>query len=202
MTTHETPTGMIGRPRDSRIDEAVLAATRRLVADVGYADLTFRAVAAAAGTSVPAIRRRWDSKLELVVDAVYPPDMTVRESGADDLRSEVHAVVLRVMEILGTPEGRRATPSLMGEFMADRTRLEHLVARFREGAWAPLATLMAAAAERDEVRRDVDLRSCVETIFGAVLIGLLMRGPEAIDEAWAETLTDVLVDGIRSRPVD
>ena len=69
-----------------------------------------------------------------------------------------------------------------------------------DGAWAPLATLMAAAAERDEVRRDVDLRSCVETIFGAVLIGLLMRGPEAIDEAWAETLTDVLVDGIRSRP--
>ena len=44
-----------GRPRDPRIDEAVLRAAADLVVEVGYADLTIAAIAERAGTSKPAI---------------------------------------------------------------------------------------------------------------------------------------------------
>src|SRR3954462_10703730 len=61
-----------GRPRDRRIDRAVLAATADLLVDVGYADLTVAAVAERARTTKPAIYRRWRSKAHLVHEAAFP----------------------------------------------------------------------------------------------------------------------------------
>uniref|UniRef100_UPI00313D9BC1 TetR family transcriptional regulator n=1 Tax=Nocardia farcinica TaxID=37329 RepID=UPI00313D9BC1 len=60
------PTGS-GRPRATRIDHAVLAATRDLVAEVGYADLTFRAIAGRAGVgggTAPPPHHAWSGALD------------------------------------------------------------------------------------------------------------------------------------------
>ncbi|WP_141631619.1 helix-turn-helix domain-containing protein, partial [Mycobacterium avium] len=48
-----------GRPRDPRIDAAVLRATVELLAETGYPGLLVSAIAQRAGTSKPAIYRRW-----------------------------------------------------------------------------------------------------------------------------------------------
>ena len=60
-----------GRPRNPQIDEDVLRAAAELVVEVGYADLTIAAIAARAGTSKPAIYRRWPSKAHLVHEAAF-----------------------------------------------------------------------------------------------------------------------------------
>lgn len=71
-----------GRPRDTSIDDAVLDATLHRLARDGFAALSLAAVAAEAGTSRPAIYRRWPDKESLVVDAmarlaqVAPPTPT------------------------------------------------------------------------------------------------------------------------------
>ena len=62
----------LGRPRDPRIDDAVLGATVDLLGETGYADLSVDAIARHAGTSKPAIYRRWPSKAHLVHEAVFP----------------------------------------------------------------------------------------------------------------------------------
>jgi AcrR family transcriptional regulator len=59
-----------GRPRDAAIDEAVLEATLRQLARDGMTALSLASVAAEAGTTRPAIYRRWKDKTALVVDAV------------------------------------------------------------------------------------------------------------------------------------
>src|SRR3954463_198698 len=59
-----------GRPRDRALDEAIIVATRaRLVRD-GYSRMTLGDIAADAGVSRPTLYRRWNSKLELVADAL------------------------------------------------------------------------------------------------------------------------------------
>ena len=63
-----------GRPRDARIDAAALDAAAALLLEVGYADLTLAAVAARAGTSRPAVYRRWPTKAHLVHEAVFRGD--------------------------------------------------------------------------------------------------------------------------------
>ncbi len=188
-----------GRPRDARIDEAVLAAARDLVAEVGYADLTFRAIAERAGTSVPAIRRRWASKAHLVHEAVYPSDAVAAPTGAADLRTEVRTVVQRCLEIVGSPAGRRATPALMSELMADHALEEELSARLLTSGWDSLAARLAEAAARGEARPDVDLGLFIEMVFGTTLVALVLRGRSALDEAWVDGLVTTLVEGLAAR---
>ena len=74
------PTAPAGRPRDQRIDDAVLAATAELLQEVGYAGLSIAAVAARAGTHKPAIYRRWPTKAQLVHEAAFPDEGRARSS--------------------------------------------------------------------------------------------------------------------------
>ncbi|MGW5437420.1 TetR/AcrR family transcriptional regulator [Nocardia asteroides] len=188
-----------GRPRDVRIDEAVLAAARDLVAEVGYADLTFRAIAERAGTSVPAIRRRWASKAHLVHEAVYPADAVAAPTGAADLRAEVRAVVERCLEIVGSPAGRRATPALMSELMADHALEQELSSRLLGAGWDTLAARLAEAAARGEARPDVDLGLFIEMVFGTTLVAIVLRGRAAVDDAWVDEVVRSIVDGLAAR---
>ncbi len=187
-----------GRPRDVRIDEAVLAATTDLVAEVGYADLTFRAIAERAGTSVPAIRRRWASKAHLVHEAVFPSSAVVDAGPASDLRADVRVVVESCLRVVGSPAGCRAIPALMGEMMADHALEEELSARLMSTGWESLAVRLAQAVERGEARPDVDLALFIEMVFGTTLTAIVLRGRDAVDDAWVESLVTSIVEGVRA----
>jgi AcrR family transcriptional regulator len=60
----------VGRPRDVSIDDSVLDATLRRLAREGFGALSIASVASDAGTSRPAVYRRWPNKESLVVDAI------------------------------------------------------------------------------------------------------------------------------------
>src|SRR5512132_3097766 len=60
----------VGRPRDRQIDAAVVDATLVVLDEVGYGRLTLEEVARRAGTTKPAIYRRWPSRQRLVLAAL------------------------------------------------------------------------------------------------------------------------------------
>lgn len=62
--------GGSGRPRDRQIDDAVIAAALALLAEAGYGAVSLEAVARRAGTSRPAIYRRWAGRPALVLAAI------------------------------------------------------------------------------------------------------------------------------------
>src|SRR5579864_8417337 len=82
-----------GRPRDPKVDESVLAATRQLLAEVGYRRLTGDAVARAAGVCRTTVRLRWKSKAELVFDALAPDVVVFQAPDSGSLESDVRACV-------------------------------------------------------------------------------------------------------------
>src|SRR5699024_9426821 len=59
-----------GRPRDEQIDAAVIAATLEMLGAEGYAGVSLEGVARRAGTSRPAIYRRWAGRAPLVLAAL------------------------------------------------------------------------------------------------------------------------------------
>src|ERR1700712_4178711 len=59
-----------GRRRDESKDDAILDATRELLAERGYDGMTMDAVADRAGAGKATVYRRWPSKVQLTVDAV------------------------------------------------------------------------------------------------------------------------------------
>src|SRR6516162_457081 len=54
-----------GRPRNPDLDGAILAAAEQQLGELGYARMSLESVAAAAGTTVPSVRRRFGSKAAL-----------------------------------------------------------------------------------------------------------------------------------------
>ncbi|TNM39864.1 TetR/AcrR family transcriptional regulator [Nocardioides albidus] len=176
----------------------MLAATCDLVAEMGYADLTFRAIAERAGTSVPAIRRRWASKAHLVHEAVFPSSAVVDPGSVGDLRAQVRAVVESCLAVVGSPAGRRAIPALLGELMADHALEQELSARLLSSGWESLAVRLDEAVERGEARPDVDLGLFIEIVFGSTLVAIVLRGRDAVDDAWVEGLVTSIIDGVRA----
>ena len=81
-STSSTSGARRGRPRDTAIDEEVLDAALAELGARGYSGFSLAAVAEAAGTTRPAVYRRWRDKTALVVDAVArlaearPPEVT------------------------------------------------------------------------------------------------------------------------------
>ena len=75
---------VVGRPREVRLDGAILAATLELVAEVGIHDFRMDDVAGRAGVGKAAIYRRYRSKDELVTATVAAlvSEITVPDTGS------------------------------------------------------------------------------------------------------------------------
>jgi AcrR family transcriptional regulator len=185
----------LGRPRDPRIDSAVLTATVELLGETGYAELSVDAIARRAGTSKPAIYRRWPSKAHLVHEAVFPISAATELPDTGSLAGDVHEMMRRTMAVLTTPAARAALPGLVGEMAADLTLHAALLERFGDVLSRGLTERLTGAAGRGEVRPEVTAADLAEAIAGISLLALLTRGAE-LDDAWVERAATLILRGI------
>ena len=184
-----------GRPRDPRIDAAVLRATVELLAETGYPGLLVSAIAERAGTSKPAIYRRWPSKAHLVHEAVFPIGAATEIPDTGALCDDLREMVRRTMTVLTTPAARAALPGLVGEMAADPTLHSALLERFADIITGGLAERLARAAARGEVRADITAAELASAMAGITLLSLLTR-PTDLDDAWVDRTTMLLLRGI------
>jgi AcrR family transcriptional regulator len=185
----------IGRPRDPRIDDAVLTATATLVRKHGYAEVSIDAIAAAAGTTKPAIYRRWPSKAHLVHEAVFAGADLLGLPDTGTLVHDVREMLRRIAAAFTTREARAALPGLVGEIAADATLHAALLSRFAP-VFDELATRLEAARRRGEIRDDVDATAVVELLTGVVLGTVLLRSVDALDDPWIERSADLVTRGL------
>lgn len=184
-----------GRPRDPRIDAAALAATVELLIEHGYAGLAVSAIADRAGTSKPAIYRRWPSKAHLVHEAVFPIGSATEIPATGSLREDMREMVCRTMAVLTTPAARAALPGLIGEMAADPSLHSALLQRFSGLIGGTLAAWLDEAAARGDVRADVTAAELADAVGGVILLALLTR-PNGLDDAWIDRTTMLLLKGI------
>lgn len=186
-----------GRPRDPRIDAAVLRATVELLAETGYAGLLVSAIAERAGTSKPAIYRRWPSKAHLVHEAVFPIGAATEIPDTGSLAADMREMVCRTMRFLTTPAARAALPGLIGEMAADPTLHTALLERFTGIIAGGLAAWLNAAVARGEVRPDMTAAELAAALAGITLVSLLTR-PDQLDAGatWIDRTTTLLLEGI------
>src|SRR5690348_13910322 len=70
MASDSPPARNSGRPLNAALDAAILAAAQRHLGEHGYTRMSIQGVAAAAGTSVPSLRRRYRGKPELAAASI------------------------------------------------------------------------------------------------------------------------------------
>jgi AcrR family transcriptional regulator len=197
----DVPTG-VGRPRDPRIDDAVLQATLDLLEEVGYLRLTVGAIAERAGTTKPAVYRRWRTKAQLVHEAVFPVGRRAEAfPSGDDLRGDIRALVAIGVELLGRPAARAALPGLMAELGTSELH-DEVLGRLTTGTWGWLQQRIEAAVEAGQVRPDVRSSTVLELIAGSTFVATAIRPRVELDAEWIDGVVDVFVGGITTSPAD
>lgn len=184
-----------GRPRDPRIDTAILQATAELLVQAGYSNLTLAAVAERAGTTKSALYRRWSCKAELVHEAAFPEAPSAWTSPPDDMAAGIRAMVADARDIFTSPVVRAALPGLITDMANDAELTTRVLGRF-EGMFNALRHWVAEAVRRGDARREVNPDRLVEVISGAALFGLLLRPGTDPDEDWVEQITAIVVHGV------
>lgn len=132
-----------GRPRDASIDDRVLEVARRHLAEHGYERLSLAAVAAEAGTTRPALYRRWPGKAELATAAIAALARADERPDTDDPLADLVAELEAFRRGVTRPDGL----SLVGT-MLQRGTDPRLLALYRERVVAPRRTRLRAVLER------------------------------------------------------
>lgn len=184
-----------GRPRDPRIDAAILRATADLLAEIGYSNLTIAAVAERAGTTKTALYRRWSSKAELVHEAAFPAAPTAIATPPGDIAADIRAMLAATRDVFSSPVVRAALPGLIADMVADEELNVRVMDRFT-GVFAAVRNRLTDAVKRGEVHPDVDPDRLVEVIGGATLLRMLLRPGEPLGDDWVEQTTAIVVHGV------
>jgi len=188
-----------GRPRDPGVDRAIVRETLRALADQGYQGMSIEGVAEAAGVGKTTIYRRYASKVEMVVAALS----TIRHSmgplsDTGSLRSDLAGMMTQAHRVLPR------VFSVMDAVLVEEGRNPELLELVRERILRPrrdeVMTMLRRAADRGEVRPDIDPEAAVHAIVGSMfmrrLLGILPS------EEWIHQTVEVVCNGILADPRD
>ena len=197
MTRDDRPAAAGGRPRDATIDERVLAATRELLLDVGWDDLSVRMVATRAGVGRASLSRRWNSKAELVLHAILgeTPDLT--PFSGTDLTGWVEWVVRGSHELFSRPDVSEAVPGLLLALRESDALRQAVWANFSTPAVELFAEHLAAGTPARRRRVEQDARAVLVMAAGAALF-LSTVAVDDDTEALRHRIAELLSTSIRT----
>lgn len=186
---------LTGRPRDPRRDEAILAATRELLAERGYEGFSIEAVAERSGTAKSSVYRRWSGKRQLVLAAMerYVGGLTTPEP-TSSLRQDLLAHCRSVADALAGFDGR-LTIGLMRAKSADPELAAELDLR-HPGTGHLGPDVLTRAVERGELA-EASGGGLVEEVASSMLLSRLLQGLPFDDPFIAHVVDDVVLPALR-----
>ncbi|MEU6646894.1 TetR/AcrR family transcriptional regulator [Saccharomonospora sp. NPDC046836] len=181
-----------GRPRDPHIDAAVLAATLGLLDEVGYTNVSLEEVARRAGTSRPAIYRRWSNRPALVLAAIGSRlDVpTAPDTGCTlcDIGDSFNIFLAAYRTI--RPD---AYIALYSECVRDPELQQRYVQTVVEPSRDAVRETLRRAVDRGDLRDDVDVEQLLDVIASLAHYRVLFGQHLSDDEA--EKVIETLLQG-------
>ncbi len=179
-----------GRPRSAAADEAILEATRTVLAEDGWAALTVEGVAARAGVAKTTVYRRFASRADLAVAAVAQLVAAARtapgSTAADDIRNAITACA----GINSRPAARAAYLAVIAEAGRDPA----LRAAVDSQVIAPARDLVAEGLQRAVSRGEISEQTAAgridvlyDILAGSLVHRQLVR-EDVVDDDFVESL--------------
>jgi AcrR family transcriptional regulator len=190
------------RRRSERSKQAILTATRELVAEVGFVRLTMEAIASRAGVGKQTIYRWWPSKGSVVFDALL--DEMVEGSGpqllaatgdvVQDFRTTLEGSVGEFTD----PNRDKLLRTILAEVQHDPVLSQELIDRLLRPQFDAAIERIRAAQEAGQIDADLDPRIAMEMLFGPMLHRWLLRAAP-LDRSYVDRLLDHAFRGLSSR---
>ena len=184
----------VGRPRDAQIDAAVLDATLATLDTSGYGRLSLEEVARRAGTTKPAIYRRWPNRQRLVLAAL---GQRLGEAQAPDTACTLCDLDECLKLFVGS--FRRMPPDVIGPLFADCAGDPELRAAFMTTLFDPpraaVKETLDRAHARGDLRADVD-RDLILDLIGSLVHYRTLFGHAPTTDPEIERAVEALLQGI------
>ena len=188
MVTTTTPL-----TRSARSDQAILDATRELLAEGGVRDLTVEGVAARAGVAKTTIYRRWRGKHELALAVLIDMvEQVVATPDLGDTRDELVSFVDAAVTILGSTIMGRVMQGLVSDLASDPELAKAFQDKVVAMRIAEADRLLARGIDRGDLRADTDVELAHELLFGPVYYRLLLSGAP-LDKGLAGRVVDAVM---------
>jgi AcrR family transcriptional regulator len=198
-TRNSTVKKSTGCKRNEQTSQDILAAAARLLQEKGYARFTIEEVARRAGASKSTVYRWWPGKMHLLLD-IYGGEVekTIEMPDFGDVEKELVFLVRAIWKFWrDTPSGQ-AFKSMIAEAQADPAAVELWRSQFLPERRRRLAFTLQRAANRGELRPDMDLETVVDLFFGHSWYRLL-TGQIDDDEQLIRDMVRQIVQGIINR---
>ena len=147
-----------GRPRDARVDGAVVAATLALLAEEGYTRVTVEKIATRAGVGKASLYRRWPDKVSIVLEAISRNPRRPSAPDTGNLRGDA-LTYLRSLTRYRTAHSE-AISAISGEALCSAPFAE----AFRAGMTDPVIADMRVIVQRAIVRGELPANTDVELL--------------------------------------
>jgi AcrR family transcriptional regulator len=187
-----------GRRRDPAIDAAILAATRDLLLEVGYANLSMEAVAARARITKPTLYLRYPTRAVLVFEAIFGKTKVREIPDTGSIRTDLDEAYRWAVDEFTAPEARAAIPGLLAEIAANPKLAQLIRAVVIGPEYGRVRQQLELAQTRGEIRADVDLDLVIDAFIGTALARITLLN-HAVDYAYGTRLVDLLLDGVAHR---
>lgn len=187
-----------GRPRDHRLDDAILEAATAVFLERGYQAASLSEIARRAGLGTPAIYRRWPTKAALGIDVVErsaTPD-PIPDTGS--VRADLVAFVRQRLRFYRSLVMHRVMLPLTAEAKADAALAAIIRTRFL-GYREPMHARLARSVRSGELRQGIDITRLVDNLMGPILMALLFSS-EVPSERDAGAMVDQVLQGAKPRP--
>ena len=199
MSLAVTAAGEATRDRILRLADA-------LFAEHGYARVSMRLVATAAGVTKPALYYHFRNKdalfEECVLSTQHRMGAMLREATASVGSLEDRVTAVAQILLTGTPHHPVLIQNDIAEHLPAEVR-ERLDRGFQENVIAPLAGLFADAGTRGEMRPQVSDEVAATSILGVCMAFLPVAPPGAGaggEPPSAAKIADVVLHGVSGRP--
>lgn len=177
----------------------MLAATRELLVEVGYARLSYELVARRAGVSRPTLYRRWPSKAHIVHDALFEHRGTDTWPADADFADGLRRMIGRLVESYARPEAQAALPGLLAD-LSDPSLRHSVLDALQQPVRAAFAERVKVGIRRGEVRPGLDPQVLMDVVIGTVLQRVVVQ--QDADVTLADQLSQLLLLGLADRSYD
>jgi AcrR family transcriptional regulator len=193
---------LVGRPRDTTLDQQILRTVRELLAEGGYQGLTVQEVTRRCGVHAATIARRWDSKPALATAAILREDGPIR---ADDsapsvptgqLRQDLRRVVVTINRFLSDPAVRAALPVAWSEVHNDPGVRDRLQRRREQWSRFVHRVLEAAVLSGDAPPRVLARAELLTDVLAGTAFARQGLGQRVLDDSSVDALTDLVLNGL------
>lgn len=186
-----------GRPRDQRLDDAILEAATAVFLERGYQAASLSEIARRAGLGTPAIYRRWPSKAALAIDVferLATPD-PLPDTGS--IRADLVAFLKQRLRLYRSLAMNRLMLPVAAEAKSDEALAASVRSRFA-GYREHLHARIERAKRAGQLRPGVNPVWLIDTLMGNVMMPVVFS-TEVPSDRDAEAIVDQVLQGAKPR---